>query len=70
MKININNIAPYRKNSHYVGANNNTSIIPSQDSFWFRISGTYLYYTESQYDMIVLGAISVLSIQGTTQVFY
>lgn len=36
--------------------------VPADNAFYFRISGLNLYYTETQKDMIVLGAISVENI--------
>ena len=40
-------------------------LIPSEDSFYFRISGANVYYTETEADLKVLGAISVKNIKST-----
>jgi hypothetical protein len=42
--------------------------VPSDDAFYFRISGLNLYYTETKTDMIVLGAISVDNIVSSNPV--
>jgi len=39
--------------------------IPTRDSFYFRLSGTNLYFTETKADMIVLGAIAVKNFGGS-----
>lgn len=48
----------FRKNQH----SGIDKTVPSEESFYFRISGLNLYYTETQKDMIVLGAIAVTNI--------
>ncbi len=52
----------FRKNLQFT---TNSYIIPSEDSFYFRISGDNVYYTETQSDLKVLGAISVDNIMST-----
>ncbi len=52
----------FRKNLKF---NSNSMIIPTEDSFYFRISGSNVYYTETRSDLKVLGAISVKNIQST-----
>lgn len=38
------------------------SDIPSQTSFYFRLSGSNIYYTSTKNDMIVLGAMNIQNI--------
>ena len=51
----------FRKNLKFT----NQGAIPTEDSFYFRITGKNLYYTETGSDMQVLGAISITNIQST-----
>jgi len=47
----------FRKNSH--GGKDG---VPSIDSFYFRVSGLNIYYTETEKDPIVLGAIAIKNV--------
>jgi len=38
---------------------------PAIDAFYFRLSGHNLYYTETEADMVVLGAIAIHNIVAT-----
>jgi hypothetical protein len=40
--------------------------IPNEHSFYFRLSGTNLYYTTTPTDMNVLGAISIVNIEDVS----
>ncbi len=52
----------FRKNLKFVPQGD----IPTEDSFFFRITGKNLYYTETSNDMQVLGAISITNIESTS----
>lgn len=52
----------FRKNTQW---NNGDGPAPAPDSFYFRISGHNLYYTETDADTVVLGAIAVHNIKST-----
>ena len=49
----------FRKNSQY----GKDSAIPSDSSFYFRLSMNNLYYTATDKDLVVLGAISISNVQ-------
>jgi hypothetical protein len=55
--------AVFRKNRYY----GKVKDIPAQDSFYFRLTGTNLYYTETKTDMIVLGAIAIKNVFSTSE---
>ena len=55
-------MALFRKNTKWAP---NIGSIPAEDEFYFRITGTNLYFAESVDDMRILGAISVQNIEGT-----
>lgn len=42
--------------------------MPADNAFYFRVSGLNLYYTETQKDMIVLGAIAIDNIVSPSTV--
>ena len=48
----------FRKNEQF----GKDSSIPSEASFYFRLSNNNLYYTANNKDLVVLGAISVVNI--------
>lgn len=52
----------YRKNQQFVAGK--TTPVPAIDAFFFRISGTNIYYTETETEMIVLGAIAVTNVEA------
>ena len=56
--------ALFRRNLKFVEGGS----IPSEDVFYFRLSGSNIYYTETREEVSVLGAISVDNIEGTNPV--
>lgn len=57
-------VASFRKNQHYKV----DPSVPADNAFYFRVSGLNLYYTETQKDMIVLGAIAIDNIVSPSTV--
>jgi hypothetical protein len=43
--------------------------IPTQNSFYFRLAGKYLYFTETSKDLNVIGAMSFCQIDDYHNVF-
>jgi len=54
----------YRKNEVY-GTGIDDSI-PEEHAFFFRLSGLNLYYTATQHDMNVLGAIAIINVESSS----
>jgi len=50
----------FRKNSQW--KEDGSGVVPAIDAFYFRLSGHNLYYTETDSDMVVLGAIAIHNI--------
>ena len=48
----------FRKNSHF-----GKDGVPAVDAFYFRVSGLNIYYTETDKDPVVLGAIAIKNVQ-------
>jgi len=53
----------FRKNTQW--AEDGSGAAPAIDAFYFRISGHNLYYTETDTDTVVLGAIAIHNLKST-----
>jgi hypothetical protein len=53
----VHDKAKFRKNSKFKDGG-----APAIDAFYFRISGSNIYYTETQADNVVLGAIAIKNV--------
>ena len=56
-KLDIHKTNKFRKNSKFADGG-----VPAIDSFYFRISGANIYYTETAEDTVVLGAIAIKNV--------
>lgn len=48
---------------------NQQNAIPNQQAFYFRLSGKNLFYTKSDTDMKVLGALSIVKIEKNRDIY-
>lgn len=53
----------FRKNTQWLP--DGSGIAPAIDAFYFRLSGHNLYYTETDADVVVLGAIGIHNLKST-----